>query len=137
MHSMTRPANPRCHLSRHERQRQARAAAFSRRTSTTPITPLAVRLTTEELEVIDRLVRRDRTAVSTALLAIAGIGASESSRRAVLARLAEAAGWAQADGAISSRRAEQIARHVKRALRHADGRASWGKLRACSAPISE
>jgi hypothetical protein len=46
----------------------------------------------------------------------AGIGASEASRRAVLFRIAEAACWAQAEGAISPRRAEQIARHVRRAL---------------------
>jgi hypothetical protein len=75
-----------------------------------------VKLASEELELIDRLVRRDRTAVSTALLAIAGIGAGEAGRRAVLSRVAEAACWAQAEEAISSRRAEQIARHVTRAL---------------------
>jgi hypothetical protein len=116
MQSMTRAAHTRRHLSRHERQRQARAAAFSRRTTTTPIVPSPVVLATEELELIDRLVRHDRTAVSTALLAIAGIGAGEASRRAVLLRIAESACWAQAEGAISSRRAEQIARHVKLAV---------------------
>jgi hypothetical protein len=116
MQSTTRAAHKRHHLSRHERQRQARAAAFSRWTRTTPLLRLPVKLTTEELELIDRLVRRDRTAVSTALLAVAGIGAGEASRRAVLSRISEAACWAQAEGAISSRRAEQIARHVKRAL---------------------
>jgi hypothetical protein len=92
--SMTRAAHPRRHLSRHERQRQARAGAFSRRTKRTPIVPSPVMLATEELELIDRLVRHDRTAVSTALLAIAGIGAGEASRRAVLARIAEGACWA-------------------------------------------
>ena len=61
-------------------------------------------------------MRRDRTAVSTALLAVAGIGAGEASRQAVLSRIAEAAYWAQSEGAISPSRAEQIARHVKRAL---------------------
>jgi hypothetical protein len=116
MQSTTRAAHRRRHLSRHERQRHARAEAFSRRTSTTPLLRSAVRLATEDLELIDRLVRRDRTAVSTALLAIAGIGAGEASRRAVLSRIAEAACSARAEGAISSRRAEQIARHVKRAL---------------------
>ena len=116
MQSMTRAAHTRRHLSRHERQRRARAEAFLRRTTTTPIALSPVSLATEDLELIDRLVRRDRTAVSTALLAIAGIGASEASRRAVLSRISEAACWAQADGAISSRRAEQIARHVRRAL---------------------
>jgi hypothetical protein len=37
-------------------------------------------------------------------------------RRAVLASITEARCWAQAEGAISSGRAAQIARHVKRAL---------------------
>jgi hypothetical protein len=37
MHSMTRAADKRRHLSRHERQRQARAKAFSRRSVTAPI----------------------------------------------------------------------------------------------------
>jgi hypothetical protein len=62
------------------------------------------------------LVRHDRTAVSSALLAIAGIGASRAVRSAMLACVSEAACWAQAEGAISSDRAEQIARHVNRAL---------------------
>jgi hypothetical protein len=116
MQSMTCAAHTRRHLSRHERQRQDRAAAFSRRTTRTPIVPSPVTLATEQLELIDRLVRRDRTAVSTALLVIAGIGAGEPSRQAVLYRVAEAACWAQAEGAISARRAEQIARHVTRAF---------------------
>jgi hypothetical protein len=116
MQSTNRTADKRRHLSRHERQRQARAAAFSRRTARTPIVPPPVMLATEELELIDRLVRRDRTAVSTALLAIAGIGAGQRSRQAVLARIAEAACWAQAEGVISAGRAEQIGRHVRRAL---------------------
>jgi hypothetical protein len=116
MQATNRAAHKRRHLSRHERQRQARAAAFSRRTLRTPIVPSPVRLATEELELIDRLVRRDRTAVSTALLVIAGIGAGEASRRPVLAGIAEAACWAQPEGAITPRRAEQIARHVTRAL---------------------
>ena len=116
MQSTNRAAHKRRHLSRHERQRQARAEAFSRRTPLTLAVPSPVMLATEELELIDRLVRRDRTAVSTALLAIGGIGAGEATRRAVLARIAEAAGWAHAEGAISQSRAEQIARHVKRAL---------------------
>jgi hypothetical protein len=75
-----------------------------------------VKLEAEDLALIDRLVRHDRTAVSSALLAIAGIGAGRAVRSAVLARVSEAACWAQADGAISANRAEQIARHVKRAL---------------------
>ena len=73
-------------------------------------------LATEELELIDRLVRRDGMVVSTALLAVAGIGAGEGIRGAVLARIGEAASWAQAEGAITPRRAEQISRHIKRAL---------------------
>ncbi|MGN6870078.1 MAG: hypothetical protein ACTHMY_16925 [Solirubrobacteraceae bacterium] len=75
-----------------------------------------MRLVSEELELIDRLVRGDRTALSTALLVIAGIGAGEPRRRAVLSRIAATACWAQAEGAITSRRAAQIARHVRRAL---------------------
>jgi hypothetical protein len=73
-------------------------------------------LAREDIEPIDRFVHRDRTAVSTALLSIAGIGAGEASRQAVLSRIAESACWAQAEGAISAGRAEQIARHVSRAL---------------------
>src|SRR6185312_10492331 len=75
MQSTNRAAHKRRHLSRHERQRQARAAAFSRRTTTTPMAPAPVKLAIEELELIDRLVRLDRTVVSTALLVISGIGA--------------------------------------------------------------
>jgi hypothetical protein len=116
MQSTNRAARRRCHLSRHERQRQARAEAFSRRSMTLPIVVSPVRLAREDLALIDRLVRRDRTAVSTALLAIAGIGAGEASRRAVLSRIAEAACRAQDEGAINARRAEQIAWHVRRAL---------------------
>ena len=122
MQSMTRAAHTRCHLSKHERQRRARAEAFSRRSRQRSLAPSPVKLAPEDVELINRLVRGDRTAVSTALLAIAGIGAGEPSRKAVLARVAEAASWAQAEGAISARRAEQIARHVRRAL-NADGRA--------------
>jgi hypothetical protein len=77
MESMTSAARTRRHLSRQERQCHARAEALSRRTPTTPIVPSPVMLATQELELIDRLVRRDRTPVSTALLAIAGIGAAD------------------------------------------------------------
>lgn len=72
------------HLSRHERQELARAEAFSRRTAR--ITPVAspVKLAEQELELIDRLVREDRTPVSSALLAIAGIGAGQVRRRVAL-----------------------------------------------------
>jgi len=123
MQSTTRAAHTRRrHLSRHERQRQARAEAFSRRSTRTPIVASPVRLASDDVELIDRLVRRDRTPVSTALLTIAGIGAGEIVRQAVLARIGEAASWALSDGAISLRRAEQIARHVKRATRRAEVR---------------
>ena len=79
-----------------------------------------MKLASEELVLIDQLVRRDRTAVSTALLAIAGIGAGDASRRAVLARIGEAASWAQAEGVMTARRAEQIGRHLRRALESTD-----------------
>jgi hypothetical protein len=95
-------------------------AAFSRRSMTVPIVPTPMTLATEELELIDRLVRRDRTAVSTSLLAIAGIGAGDAARRAVLQRVGEAACSAEAAGAICRRRGEQIARHVARRLQQAD-----------------
>lgn len=75
-----------------------------------------------ELELIERLVRHDRTAVSSAVLAIAGIGAGGARRRAVLARVGEAAGWAQAEGAITPERGAQIARHVSRALQRGNAR---------------
>ena len=53
--------------------------------------------------------------MSSALLAIAGIGADETISGAVLAQVSEAARWAQSEGAISAERREQIARHVTRA----------------------
>ena len=65
-------------------------------------------------------MRHDRTAVSSALLALAGIGAGETRRRSVLARVGEAACWAQAEGTISAERYAQIARHVRRALETAE-----------------
>jgi hypothetical protein len=120
MHTTTRAARRRGHLSRHERQRLDRAEAFSRRTSLASIPVAAVKLGTKDLELIDRLVRRDRTAVSTALLAIAGIGAGELCRQAVLSRIGDAARCALADGEIGASRAEQIARHVRRALGRVD-----------------
>ena len=120
MQSVTHAAHGRGHLSRHERQRRARAEAFSRRTPTTVSGEVPVNLAQDELELIARLVRRDRTAVSSALLAIAGIGAGGPIRRTVLERVGEAACWAQAEGAISAEHSEQIARHVRRALDWAD-----------------
>jgi hypothetical protein len=120
MQSMTRAARTRRYLSRHERQRKARAEAFSRRTVAASATTPSVKLDADDLALIDRLVRHDRTAVSSALLVIAGIGGGVAVRRAVLASVSEAACWAQADGGISSDRAAQIARHVKRALGRRD-----------------
>ena len=120
MHSTIHLAPGSAHLSRRERQRMRRAEAFSRRRSATSPAAAAVTLDGEDLELIDDLVRHDRTAVSTALLVIAGIGAGEASRRAVLAAVGEAARAAQAEGAIGSSRADQIARHVKRALDRAE-----------------
>jgi hypothetical protein len=55
-----------------------------------------------------------------ALFAVAGIGAGDAIRRVVLARIGEAASWAQAEGAVSARRAEQIGRHLQRALESTD-----------------
>ena len=81
-----------------------------------------MKLRQDELELIDRLVRDDRTAVSSALLAIAGIGAGEAIRGAVLARVSETAHWAQVQGAISAERGGQIVRHVNRALERAESR---------------
>ena len=120
MHSTIGPALRRGHLSRHERQELARAEAFSRRTASIALVASPRKLAVEELELIRRLVRHDRTAVSTALLVIAGIGGGESRREAVLSQLFDEARAAQAEGAISSRRADQIGRHVGRALGHVE-----------------
>jgi hypothetical protein len=112
------------HLSRRERQRLARVDAFSRRTpATLPAAPV-IAFGRAELELIDLLVRQDRTAVSSAVLAVAGIGAGEVTRRAVLARVGEAAGSAKAQGAISAERGAEIARHVRRALEEREARAA-------------
>jgi DNA-binding response OmpR family regulator len=109
-------ARTRAHLSRHERQRLARAEAFSRRTTASPPATAAVQLQQGELELIEGLVRHNRTAVSSSVLAIAGIGAGSARRRAVLALVDEVARSAQAHGAISPERGAQIARHVGREL---------------------
>jgi hypothetical protein len=118
MYLTTHAARRRGHLSRRERVQLARAEAFSRRTGTDPIHAPPVKFTEHELGVIDRLVRLDRTAVSSALLAVAGIGSGEPMRRAVLASVSEAAYRARAEGAIGEKRSAQIARHVERALGH-------------------
>jgi hypothetical protein len=75
-----------------------------------------------ELQLIERLVHRDRTAVSSAVLAVAGIGAGGARRRAVLARVGEVARSAQARGATSRERGAQIARHVNAALEASEAR---------------
>jgi len=120
MQSTIHAAHGRGHLSRHERQRRARAEAFSRRTPEGVAAEVPVKLGQDQLELIERLVRRDRTAVSSALLAIAGIGAGEAIRGAVLAQVSEAACLGQAAGTISPARSQQIARHVNRALGRPD-----------------
>ena len=122
MHKTINAARRRTQLSRHERQRLARSEAFSRRTPTTTPKVAAITFDPRELELINRLVRHDRTAVSSALLAPAGIGASETSRRSMLARVSEAACWAQAEGTISPERSAQIARHVNEALARGEAR---------------
>ena len=122
MHTRLNAARTRPQLSRHERQRLARSEAFSRRTPTTTPKVAAITFGRRELELINRLVRHDRTAVSSALLVLAGIGAGETRRRSVLARVGEAACWAQAEGTISPERSAQIARHVRRALETAEAR---------------
>jgi microcompartment protein CcmK/EutM len=121
MQSTTHAAPGRGHLSsRHERQRRARADAFSRRTSAGMSREVPVKLEDDKLELIERLVRRDRTAVSSALLAIAGIGAGAAVRGAVLAQVGAAARCAQTEGAITAQRGEQITRHLTRALEQTD-----------------
>ncbi len=120
MQSTTHAAPRRGHLSRHERQRRARAEAFSRRTPAGMSREVPVKLEDDELELIERLVRHDRTAVSSALLAIAGIGVGAAVRGAVLAQVGEAARWAQTEGAITAQRGEQITRHLTRALERTD-----------------
>jgi hypothetical protein len=109
-------ARTRAHLSRRERQRLARTWAFSRRTGASPPASPVITFEPTELELIEQLVHHGRTAVSSALLAVAGIGAGELRRRAVLAEVDRTAGTAQSRGAISPRRAAQIARHVQAAL---------------------
>lgn len=61
-------------LPRHERRRVARANALSRRSATSP-PALPVKLIARNVELIDWLFRPDRTAVYTALLAMAGSAA--------------------------------------------------------------
>jgi hypothetical protein len=104
MQSTTLAAVKRRRLSRHQRQRQARTEAFSRRTTAAPIEAPSVRLPGDNLELIHRLVRLDCTALSTALLATAGIGAGDAKRLSVLVRVSEAARSAPNERAISELR---------------------------------
>ena len=115
MQSTIHAARRRGHLSRHERQRLARAEAFSRRTPAGVSGEVPVKLGQDELDLIERLVRRDRTAVSSALLAIAGIGAGEAIRGAVLARVSEAASLGAGRGRDQrrARRADRPAREPR------------------------
>jgi hypothetical protein len=103
-------------LSRRERQRLARTDAFSRRTAARPPAAPVITFERAELEVIERLVQSGRTAVSSAVLAVAGIGTGEARRCAMLAEVGWVACAAQARGAISRRRGGQIARHVETRL---------------------
>ena len=116
MSTTTDRARARAHLSRRERQRLARADAFSRRTASSPPAAPVITFERGELELIERLVQSGRTAVSSAVLAVAGIGTGEARRRAVLAQVGRVACAAQAHGAISRRRGAQIARHVETRL---------------------
>jgi hypothetical protein len=116
-------ARTRAHLSRRERMAVARTEAFSRRTAATPPPPLPmVAMGRGELELIEQLVRHGRTVVSSALLVVAGIGAGEPRRNAVLTEVGNAASTARAEGTISSERRAQIARHLGRALEERERR---------------
>ena len=110
------------HLSRRERQRVACVDAFSRRTAANLPAAPAIASGRAEIELIDLL--DDRTAVSSAVLAVAGMGAGEVTRRAVLAHVGGAAGSAKAQGGISAERGAEIARHVRLALEERETRAA-------------
>ena len=125
MYLTTYAARQRGHLSRHERLQLARAEAFSRRTPTNMPTMVPVKLGPEQRELIEQLVRGDRTAVSSALLVVAGIGAAKPVRQAVLAGVSDATYRARAEGAIGERRSAQIARHVKSAWERSAASRSW------------
>lgn len=90
----------------------ARAEAFSRRTLAN-VPTLPVDLEPGALQLIDRLVRRDRTAVSSALLAVAGIGAAEPMRQAACAR--ERNGLLGASGGRDQRAAQRADRSARQA----------------------
>ena len=128
MNTTTHPARRRGYLSRRERLQLARAEAFSRRTGTDPLHAPPVTFTEHELEVIDRLVRGDRTAVSRALLAVTGIGSGELMRGAVLARVGEAArsGPGAERDRFEASGADRAA-HPARAAQPARCRAGWGE----------
>ena len=121
------------HLSRRERQRMRRAEAFSRRQSATPPAAAPVKLDREDLDLIEHLVRHERTVVSTALLVIAGIGAGSLRRREVLARVGQAACSARAEGVdqLEESRTNRPTRHARaRACRPDARRVSGCELEA-------
>lgn len=103
------------HLSRRGRQELARIAAVSGHVPVGAASP-RMAFESQELELIEQLVHHDRTVISSALLTLAGLGTGGARRPAVLDQIGEAARRAQAEGAISSERARQIARHLSRAL---------------------
>jgi hypothetical protein len=93
----------------------ARPKAFSDRTPVTSAVTSPVKLDRQDLELIDRLVRHDRTAVSTRCWRSRGRRRrNQSAGRALPDPRGGALG--PGEGAVTSRRAEQIARHVKPAL---------------------
>jgi hypothetical protein len=104
----------RAHLSRREPRRLECVDAFSRRTPAGP-PEVAAALHARGVALIERLVGEDRTPVSSTLLLVAGIGAAQARRQAVLAAVEVANRQARVHGAIGARRYAQIARHFPRA----------------------
>ena len=103
------------HMSRNERQRAAQTTAFSRRAQHVEIREPRVTLSIDEQLLAEELLLHDRTPVSTALLAIGGVGAGDARKRVVLRQLEETAAYLEAQGALSTSRAQQIARHITKA----------------------
>jgi hypothetical protein len=66
MQSITRTGNTQCHLSRHERQRQARLEAFSRSSLTAPVARVPVKLTSDDVEL--RAISSPRRGIGPATL---------------------------------------------------------------------
>ena len=116
----------RAHLSRRERQRLARTDAFSRRTAAGPPAAPVITFERGELELIELLVQSGRTAVSSAVLAVAGIGTGEVRRRGVLAQVGRAA-----------RRHRHTARSVLSAVRRSPATSRHDCRRARSGSLPE